>query len=91
MAEAIRVLSEASSSLVANVNLISKVYFPRLVIPTSTAVVALVDFLIDSAMQTLLIAWFGFLLKWQIMFLLAFIIHASLARMGRPHSFVSST
>src|SRR6201982_771883 len=39
-------LSEASNSLVNNANLISKVYFPRLIVPTATVVVAFVDFLI---------------------------------------------
>ena len=38
------VLSEASSSVVGNANLISKVYFPRLIMPLSTVVVALIDF-----------------------------------------------
>ncbi len=40
-------LSDASSSLVSNANLISKVYFPRLIVPAATVVVALVDFLIS--------------------------------------------
>src|SRR5271154_6168376 len=39
-------LSEASSSLINNANLISKVYFPRLIVPAATVVVAFVDFLI---------------------------------------------
>ena len=43
------ILSEASNSLVGNANLISKVYFPRLIIPASSAVVALVDFAINLA------------------------------------------
>ncbi|MGE3914223.1 MAG: ABC transporter permease [Hyphomicrobiaceae bacterium] len=76
------VLSEASNSLVGNANLISKVYFPRLVIPTSTAVVALVDFLINFAMLALLMAWFGFLPNWQIVFLPAFVLLAILASIG---------
>ena len=38
------ILGEASSSLVGNANLIGKVYFPRIIIPASSAVVALVDF-----------------------------------------------
>ena len=43
------ILSEASNSLVGNANLIGKVYFPRLIIPASSAVVALVDFAINLA------------------------------------------
>jgi lipopolysaccharide transport system permease protein len=37
--------SESSNSLIGNVNLISKVYFPRLVIPASSVIVSFVDFL----------------------------------------------
>jgi len=40
-------LSEASNSLINNANLISKVYFPRLIVPTATVVVALVDFIVQ--------------------------------------------
>src|SRR3954468_24173436 len=43
-------LSEASSSIISNANLISKVYFPRLIVPTATIAVALVDFLIGLLM-----------------------------------------
>lgn len=76
------VLSEASNSLVGNANLISKVYFPRLVIPTATAVVALADFAVNFAMLALLMMWFGFLPNWQIIFLPVFIILAVLASIG---------
>jgi lipopolysaccharide transport system permease protein len=76
------VLSEASNSLVGNANLISKVYFPRLVIPTASAVVALVDFTINFAILALLMVWFGFLPNWQIVFLPAFIVLAVLASIG---------
>ncbi len=76
------VLSEASNSMVANANLISKVYFPRLVIPTATAVVAMVDFTISLGIMALLMVWFGFMPNWHIMFLPAFIILALLASIG---------
>lgn len=76
------VLSEASNSLVGNANLISKVYFPRLVIPTSTAVVALVDFTMNFAMLALLMAWYGLMPSWQIVFLPVFVILAILASIG---------
>lgn len=76
------ILSEASNSLVGNANLISKVYFPRLVIPTSTAVVALVDFAINFSMLALLMVWYEFLPNWQIVFLPAFILMAVLASLG---------
>src|ERR1700723_758356 len=48
------ILSEASSSILGSSNLIGKVYFPRIIIPASSAVVALVDFLINLAMLFML-------------------------------------
>lgn len=76
------VLSEASNSLISNANLIAKVYFPRLVIPTATAVVAIVDFAINFVMLALLMLWFGCLPNWQIVFLPVFIVLAVLASLG---------
>lgn len=76
------VLSEASNSLIGNANLISKVYFPRLVIPTATAVVALVDFAINILMLGVVMAWFGFVPTWHIIFLPAFVVLAVLASLG---------
>ena len=54
------ILGEASGSLVGNANLVGKVYFPRLIIPASSAVVALVDFAINLAILFGLMAWDGF-------------------------------
>jgi lipopolysaccharide transport system permease protein len=76
------VLSEASNSLIGNANLISKVYFPRLVIPMATGVVALVDFAINFLMLAILMLWYGFLPNWHIAFLPAFIVLALLASLG---------
>lgn len=76
------ILSDASNSLISNSNLVSKVYFPRLVIPTATAVVALVDFTINFFILVLLMLWFGFLPNWQIIFLPAFVILAVFASLG---------
>jgi len=75
-------LSEASNSLVNNANLISKVYFPRLIVPTATVVVAFVDFLISFLILILLMAWYQFLPGWQLLVLPAFILLAFLASMG---------
>lgn len=76
------VLSEASNSMVGNANLISKVYFPRLVVPAATAVVALVDFAINFLMLAVLMAWFGFMPDWHILLLPVFIVLAILASLG---------
>jgi lipopolysaccharide transport system permease protein len=75
-------LSEASNSMVNNANLISKVYFPRLIVPTATVVVAFVDFLITFFMLIILMAWYSFLPGWQMLVLPGFILLAFLASMG---------
>src|ERR1700719_763750 len=75
-------LSEASNSLVNNANLISKVYFPRLIVPTATVVVAFVDFLITFAMLALLMAWDRFLPGWRMLVLPGFVVLAFVASMG---------
>lgn len=62
-------LSEASNSLVNNERLISKVYFPRLIVPIATIVVAFVDFLISFCLLVLLMGWYGFVPDWRILLL----------------------
>src|SRR6266576_1143073 len=69
-------LSEASNSMVNNANLISKVYFPRLIVPTATVVVAFVDFLITFSMLVVLMGWYRFLPGWQILVLPIFVLLA---------------
>lgn len=76
------ILSEASNSLVANTNLVGKVYFPRIIIPTATALVALVDFAINLAILVLLMAWYGFWPSWRIVLLPVFAVQATLASLG---------
>ena len=51
-------MSSASNSLVANGDLIKKVYFPRLVLPASSALVAMVDFAIGAVILTLMMAYY---------------------------------
>jgi homopolymeric O-antigen transport system permease protein len=75
-------LSEASNSLINNANLISKVYFPRLIVPTATVVVAFVDFLITFSILILLMAWYQYPPGWQILVLPAFTLLAFLASIG---------
>jgi lipopolysaccharide transport system permease protein len=76
------ILSEASNSLVGNANLIGKVYFPRLIIPASSAVVALIDFAINLAILFGLMLWYGFRPSWHIALLPAFVVLAMLASLG---------
>jgi lipopolysaccharide transport system permease protein len=76
------ILSDASSSLIANANLISKVYFPRLVVPLAAAAVALVDLLVNLVMLALIMLWYGVMPSWRIVFLPAFVALAVLASLG---------
>ena len=62
-------LAEASNSLINNANLISKVYFPRLLVPAATIAVAFVDFLISFCILIVLMVWYQFLPGWQMAFL----------------------
>jgi lipopolysaccharide transport system permease protein len=55
-----RSLSESGSSLITNTNLISKVYFPRLIVPAGSVIVSLVDFVISFALLGAMMAWFGY-------------------------------
>jgi lipopolysaccharide transport system permease protein len=75
-------LSEASGSVLNSANLISKVYFPRLIVPTATVVVALVDFLISFSMLVLLMVWYQFMPDWRILVLPVFVLLAFCASIG---------
>ena len=75
-------LSECSNSLIANSNLISKVYFPRLIVPASGVIVSFVDFLISGMILLALMAWYNFVPNWRIVTLPLFIIIAFAAAMG---------
>ena len=75
-------LGQCSNSLIGNANLISKIYFPRLIIPTSSVIVALVDFFISSAILAGLMAWYHVVPPWQIVTLPFFILLAFGAAMG---------
>lgn len=60
-------VGEASNSLLTNANLISKVYFPRLIVPIAAVMVAFVDFLISLAILATLMVWYQFMPGWQIL------------------------
>lgn len=75
-------LAEASNSLVNNANLISKVYFPRLIVPTATIVVALVDFLISFVILVGMMVYYRFLPDAKILLLPLFILLAFFASLG---------
>ena len=75
-------LSEASNSLINNSNLITKIYFPRLIVPTAAVMVAFVDFLIGFCIMIVLMGWFWFWPDWRIITLPAFVLLAFLASIG---------
>jgi lipopolysaccharide transport system permease protein len=75
-------LSESSNSLVSNSNLISKVYFPRLIVPTSAVMVSFADFLISGVILVGLMVWYQFVPDWRILTLPLFALIAFAASMG---------
>jgi len=75
-------LGEASNSLISNANMISKVYFPRLIIPIATVVTAFVDFIISFVILLGMMIYYQFLPGWNILLLPLFIILALLASLG---------
>ena len=74
--------TEAGNSLITNSNLISKVYFPRLVVPTSAVIVSFADFLISGVILAGLMLWYGYSPDLRIVFLPLFILIAFAAAMG---------
>jgi lipopolysaccharide transport system permease protein len=74
--------SESSNSLIHNTNLISKVYFPRIVIPASSVIVSFTDFLISSVILLGLMVWYGYWPPWRICYLPFFIIIVFIFSMG---------
>jgi lipopolysaccharide transport system permease protein len=74
--------TEAGNSLISNSNMISKVYFPRLVVPTSAVIVSFVDFLISGIILVGLMFWYGFMPDWRLLALPLFIFIAFIAAMG---------
>jgi lipopolysaccharide transport system permease protein len=82
-------LSTSGQSLVNNANLVSKIYFPRLIVPASTAVVALVDFLFSILILAAMMVFYRFVPSWRIIFLPFFVCLAFLASLG-PGLFVTA-
>lgn len=74
--------SEVGNSLVGNANLLSKTYFPRLLIPASTIAVAFVDFLISFLILAGLMVWYGLFPDWRALALPLFVVVAGAAAFG---------
>lgn len=75
-------LSEASNSLIASANMLSKIYFPRLIVPVSAVIVSLVDFLISLVILAGLMAWYGVMPNWQVVTLPLFTLLGFFAGVG---------
>lgn len=74
--------SEASNSLISNSNMLSKVYFPRIIIPSSAIIVSLVDFLISFIILIGIMIWYQFVPTASILFLPLFILQAIIVSAG---------
>ena len=75
-------LSESSSSLVTNANLITKIYFPRIILPASSVIVAMVDFFITLGLMVLVMVWHAYLPPIRVLCLPVFILLALIAALG---------
>ncbi len=74
--------SNASSSLVSNTHLISKVYFPRLIVPLSSVAVALIDFVIVLALLAAVCAWWQFVPDWRVLLMPLFVLLTLVTAIG---------
>ncbi len=75
-------VSEGGNALINNNSLVSKVYFPRIIIPTSSLIVSFIDFGISVLLLGLLMLWYQFVPSWTIIFMPAFLILACLPALG---------
>jgi lipopolysaccharide transport system permease protein len=74
--------SESGNSLVSNAGMISKVYFPRLVVPVSSVITSFVDFLISAVIMALMMVYYKYLPGLSILVLPAFVILAFATAFG---------
>lgn len=75
-------LSESSGSLVGNANLLTKIYFPRIIIPISSIIVSLIDFAISLVIMAGIMLWYGYLPDWRIVTMPLFLLLAFLPAAG---------
>lgn len=74
--------SDAGNSLITNSNLLTKVYFPRLIVPASTIIVCLIDFFISFAILIGFFVWYGFMPDWRMWLMPLFLLLSILTAMG---------
>jgi len=75
-------ITATSNSLVGNAQLITKVYFPRLIIPVSSIITSFVDFIISFIILIFLMFYFSFLPTWRMVYLLGFLIITFITSLG---------
>ena len=75
-------ITATSNSLIGNTNLITKVYFPRLIIPASSMITSFVDFLISFLILVFLMFYYSFFPNWKIFFVLGFLLLTFLTALG---------
>lgn len=75
-------LSESGLSLTANASMITKIYFPRIIIPTTAMVVSLVDFFISFGILGCLMLWYGFVPDVKIFLIPFLLLLAALTALG---------
>jgi lipopolysaccharide transport system permease protein len=75
-------LTESSNSLIGNEKLISKVYFPRIVIPAASVITSLLDLMISFGILLVMLLIYQVMPSWQIVFLPFFILLAFLTSIG---------
>jgi lipopolysaccharide transport system permease protein len=76
------ILGDASNSVISNSNLISKVWFPRMIVPLATVLIAVIDFCVSLSILAGLMLWYGFVPSWQILLLPVFVALTVLASLG---------
>lgn len=75
-------LTESSNSLIDNSNLLTKVYFPRLIVPAGSVIVGLVDFFISLVILFVIMAWYRFVPDIRMLLLPLFLALAFMASFG---------
>ena len=74
--------SVSANSLISNRNMIAKIYFPRIILPTTAMIVSLIDFLISFGILVILMLWYGFYPDWKIAALPFLLALAALTSLG---------
>jgi lipopolysaccharide transport system permease protein len=78
-------VTNGANSLVSNANLVSKVYFPRLIVPSASVIPGLVDFAISLGFLAVLMAWFGAWPDWRVVALPLFLLLGAATALGASY------